>query len=40
MSVKQPEDMDYTGTFNVKIHWNSAFAKEMNEKMQVLSIPM
>ena len=36
MSVKQPEDMDYTGTFNVKIHWNSAFAKEMNEKMHTI----
>lgn len=34
--IKQPEDMDYIGTFNVKIHWNSAFAKEMNEKMHTI----
>lgn len=24
--------MEYTGTINVKIHWNPQFAKEMNQK--------
>lgn len=30
--VKQPDDMDYNGTINVKIHWNPHFAKDMNQK--------
>ncbi len=30
--IKQPEDMDYIGTFNVKLRWNSAFAKDMNQR--------
>lgn len=30
--IKQPDNMEYTGTINVKIHWNPQFAKEMNQR--------
>lgn len=30
--INQPDDMDYTGTINVKIHWNPHFAKNMVQR--------